>query len=185
MAQRAPAIDKPVAGPHVAVEIGRLLVLLIVATLLQTTVAANIRILGANPDFVLVFVVAVALLRGAEIGAAFGFVAGGIVSIALFEPPGVRSLALVAVGYLVGRYAETVDLSPSVAPIVSVFVATLVAESLELLAQFLFGREVPLMYLMGRWVIPLLVLDSLLAVPLYLVARWWLRGERHVRISET
>ena len=96
-----------------------------------------------------------------------------------------RSLALVAVGYLVGRYAETVDLSPSVAPIVSVFVATLIAESLELLAQFLFGREVPLLYLMGRWVIPLLVLDSLLAVPLYLVARWWLRGERHVRISET
>jgi cell shape-determining protein MreD len=89
------------------------------------------------------------------------------------------------VGYLVGRYAETADLSPSVAPIVSVFVATLLAESLELLAQFLFGRQVPLLYLMGRWVIPLLVLDCLLAVPLYLVARWWLGGERHVRISET
>jgi len=165
--------------------VARLAAVLIVAVLLQTTVAPNIRILGANPDFVLVFVVAVALLRGAEIGAAFGFVAGGIVSIALFEPPGVRSLALVAVGYLVGRYSETADLSPSVAPIVSVFAATLIAESLELLAQFLFGREVPLLYLMGRWVIPLLVLDSLLAVPLYLVARWWLRGERHVRISET
>ena len=184
MAQRVPAIDKPVDGPHIAAEVGRLFVLLIVATLLQTTVAANIRILGANPDFVLVFVVAVALLRGAEIGATFGFFAGAIVSIALFEPPGVRSLALVAVGYLVGRYAETADLSPSVAPIVSVFVATLIAESLELLAQFLFGREVPVLYLMGRWVIPLLVLDTLLAVPLYVVARWWLRGERRVRISE-
>ncbi|MGD0996766.1 MAG: rod shape-determining protein MreD [Thermoleophilia bacterium] len=184
MAQRVPAIDKPVDGPHIAAEVGRLFVLLIVATLLQTTVAANIRILGANPDFVLVFVVAVALLRGAEIGATFGFFAGGIVSIALFEPPGVRSLALVAVGYLVGRYAETADLSPSVAPIVSVFVATLIAESLELLAQFLFGREVPVLYLIGRWVIPLLVLDTLLAVPLYVVARWWLRGERRVRISE-
>ncbi len=185
MAQRVPAIENPGVGPHIAAEISRLFVLLIVATLLQTAVAANFRILGANPDFVLVFVVAVALLRGAEIGAAFGFVAGALVSIALFEPPGVRSLALVAVGYLVGRYAETADLSPSVAPIVSVFVATLIAESIELLAQFLFGREVPLLYLLGRWVIPLLVLDSLLAVPLYLVARWWLRGERHVRISET
>ena len=185
MAQRVPAIEKPADGPHVVAEIGRLFALLVVATLLQTAVAANIRILGANPDFVLIFVVAVALLRGAEIGAAFGFVAGAIVSIALFEPPGVRSLALVAVGYLVGRYAETADLSPSFAPIVSVFVATLLAESLELLAQFLFGRQVPLLYLMGRWVIPLLVLDCLLAVPLYLVARWWLGGERHVRISET
>jgi hypothetical protein len=85
----------------------------------------------------------------------------------------------------VGRYAETADLSPSVAPIVSVFVATLLAESMSLLTQFLFGREVPLVYLVDHWVIPLLVLDSLLAMPLYLVARWWLRGERHVRISET
>jgi rod shape-determining protein MreD len=185
MAQRVPAIENPADAPHVAAELGRLFVLLVVATLLQTAVAANIHILGANPDFVLIFVVAVALLRGAEYGAVFGFVAGGIVSIALFETPGVRSLSMVAVGYLVGRYAETVDLSPSVAPIVSVFVATLIAESLSLLTQFLFGREVPLVYLVDHWVVPLLVLDSLLAMPLYLVARWWLRGERRVRISET
>jgi len=176
MAQRVPAIENPADAPHVALELGRLFVLLVVATFLQTAVAANIHILGANPDFVLIFVVA---------GAVFGFVAGGIVSIALFETPGVRSLSMVAVGYLVGRYAETADLSPSVAPIVSVFVATLIAESLALLTQFLFGREVPLVYLVDHWVIPLLVLDSLLAMPLYLVARWWLRGERHVRISET
>ena len=155
MAQRVPAIENPADAPHVAAELGRLFVLLVVATLLQTAVAANIHILGANPDFVLIFVVAVALLRGAEYGAVFGFVAGGIVSIALFEPPGVRSLSMVAVGYLVGRYAETADLSPSVAPIVSVFVATLIAESVSLLAQFLFGREVPLVYLVDHWVIPL------------------------------
>lgn len=185
MAEHLPSIDRLGDGPHIASEIGRLAVLLLVATFLQTTVAANIRILGANPDFVLIFVVVVALLRGSEIGAAFGFFAGGIVSIALFEPPGVRSLTLVVVGYLIGRYAETADLSPSVAPIVSVFVGTLIAESLSLLAQFLFGREVPLLYLAGRWVVPLLVIDTLLATPLYLVARWWLRGERRVRISET
>ncbi len=35
-----------------------------VATLLQTTVAPNIRILGANPDFALIIVVCVALLQG-------------------------------------------------------------------------------------------------------------------------
>ncbi len=114
--------------------------------------APNIRILGANPDFVLIAVVAVALLRGAEIGAVFGFVAGGLVSLALFEPPGIRSLVLVAVGYLVGRYAETAELSSSVAPLVSVFVASIVYETLSLLAQFLLGRQVPIGYLVGSWV---------------------------------
>jgi rod shape-determining protein MreD len=182
---RTPAIEKPVEGPRIAIEVGRLLALLLLATFLQTTVAPNIRILGANPDFVLIFVVAVALLRGAEIGAAFGFVAGGIVSLALFEPPGVRSLTLIAVGYLAGRYAETADLPPTVAPVVCVFVGSLIAETLSLLAQFLLGRQAPLFYLAGRWIIPLLILNTLLAAPLYLVARWWMRGERRVRISET
>ena len=182
---RSPAIERPAEGPRIAVETVRLLLLLVVATLLETTLAPNIRILGANPDFVLIAVVAVALLRGAEIGAAFGFVAGGLVSLALFEPPGVRSLALVAVGYLVGRYAETAELPSSVAPLVSVFMASIVYETISLLAQFLFGRQVPLGYLVGSWGLPLLVLNTLLAAPLYLVARWWMRGEHRVRVSET
>jgi len=180
-----PAIQKPLEGPHIALDLGRLAVLLLVATLLQTAVAANVHIIGANPDFALLIVVAVGLLRGAEVGAAFGFVTGGIVSIALFEPPGVRSLALVAVGFLAGRYAETAELSPNVAPIVSVFVGTLIAGTLSLVAQFLLGREAPLVYLTDHWLIPVLVINCLLAVPLYVATRWWLKGERHARISET
>jgi rod shape-determining protein MreD len=187
VSQRVPAIEKPTEGPHIVLEMGRLAVLLVAATLLQTAVAANIRIIGANPDFALLIVVAVALLRGAEVGAVFGFATGGIVSIALFEPPGVRSLALVAVGFLAGRYAETADLSPNVAPIVvvSVFAGTLIAGTLSLVAQFLLGREVPLVYLIDHWLVPVLILNCLLAVPLYVATRWWLKGERRVRMSET
>jgi rod shape-determining protein MreD len=182
---RSPAIERPSVGPSVVLEAVRLIALLLVATVLETTLAPNISILGANPDFVLIIVVAVALLRGAEMGAVFGFVAGGLVSLALFEPPGIRSLALVAVGFLVGRYAETTELPRSVAPLVSVFAASIVYESLSLLAQFLFGRQVPIGYLMASWALPLLVLNTLLATPLYLVTRWWLRGERRVRVPET
>jgi rod shape-determining protein MreD len=185
VSQRVPAIEKPVEGPHIALEVGRLAVLLVAATLLQTAVAANIRVIGANPDFALLIVVAVALLRGAEVGATFGFITGGIVSIALFEPPGVRSLALVVVGFLVGRYAETADLSPNVAPIVSVFAGTVIAGTLSLVAQFLLGREVPLVFLVDHWLVPVLILNCLLAVPLYVATRWWLKGERRVRMSET
>jgi len=158
--------------------------LLIVVVLLPPVVAPNLRVLGANPDFVVLVVVSVALLRGAETGAVFGFVAGGLVSLALFVPPGVQSLVMVAVGFLAGRYAETADLSPSVAPIVTVFAGTVLAESLSLLAQFLFGRQVPVGYLFGHWFVPLLVLNTLLAVPIYVACRWWLKGARHVRLPE-
>ena len=62
--------------------------LVFAALLLQTTVAPNIRILGASPDFALIVVVAVALQRGALTGAAFGFLTGVLVGVALLEPLG-------------------------------------------------------------------------------------------------
>ena len=183
-ALRVKALEKPAEGPAIWLDVLRLGVVLVAVLVLQTAIAPNVRILGANPDFVLIAVVSVALLRGAEIGAAFGFVAGGLVSIVLFEPAGITSLTLVVVGYLAGRFAETADLSSDVAPVFAVFVASVVGEMLYALAQFLLGRQVPVWYLTTRVVIPVVVLDTLLAAPVYLVARWFMRGERHARTAE-
>ncbi len=158
-----------------SVEIVRLVVTLIAAVLLQTTIAPNIRILGANPDFALVIVVCVALLRGAEMGAVFGFLTGSLVAVALMEPLGLGAFVFVIVGYFVGRYAETADLSAGFAPLVSAFGATLIASVLYALAQGLVERQVPLGFFFVRVLVPSLVLNTLLAGPIYLVVRFWLR----------
>ena len=152
------------------------------ATLLQTTVAPNIRILGANPDFALIIVVCVALLKGSEIGAVFGFLTGTLVAIALMEPLGLSAFVFVLIGFLAGRYAETADLSAGYAPLVSAFAATLIANVLLAMAQYLLAREVPLTFFLGRVLVPSLILNTLLAAPLYLVVRLWLReaGDPHV-----
>ncbi len=157
-------------------EVGRLAVLLLAAVLLQSTVAAHIRILGADPDFALIIVVCVALLKGSEVGAVFGFLAGALVSVALIEPPGLGAFVFVIVGFLAGRYAETADLSAGFAPLVAVFAGNLVANILFAIAQFLLAREVPLGFFLWRVLVPSLILNTLLAAPLYLVVRWWLRG---------
>ena len=164
-------------------EIARLVVTLVVATLLQTTVAPNIRILGANPDFALIIVVCVGLLKGSEIGAVFGFLTGTLVAIALMEPLGLSAFVFVLVGFLAGRYAETADLSAGYAPLVSAFAATLLADVLLAMAQFLLAREVPLGFFLGRVLVPSLVLNTLLAAPLYLVVRLWLRGAGDLRVA--
>jgi len=164
-------------------EIGRLVVTLVVATLLQTTVAPNIRILGANPDFALIIVVCVALLKGSEIGAVFGFLTGTLVAIALMEPLGLSAFVFVLIGFLAGRYAETADLSAGYAPLVSAFSATLLANLLLAMAQFLLAREVPLGFFLGRVLVPSLILNTLLAAPLYLVVRLWLRGAGDLRVA--
>ena len=185
MSVPAKALERPATRSSTLLDAGRLAVVLLTVLLLQTTVAPNVRILGANPDFVLIAVVAVALLRGAEVGAAFGFVAGGLVSIVLFEPAGISSLTLVVIGYLAGRFAETADLSSDLVPLFAVFVGSLIGETMYGLAQFLLGRQAPVYFLATRVVIPLVILNTLLATPVYLVVRWFMRGERHARTVES
>ena len=161
----------------------RLGAVLLVAFLLQTTVAPNIRVMGANPDFALIIVVSVALVQGAEIGALSGFLTGALVAVALMQPLGLSAFAFVLIGYFAGRYAETADLSAGFAPLVAVFSATVLAGVLLAVAQSLLERQVPLGFFLGRVLVPSVVLNTLLAAPLYLVVRAALRGKGDLRAA--
>ncbi len=99
------------------------------------------------------------------------------------EPFGLSAFVFVLIGYLAGRYAETADLSAGFAPLLSVFVATFVAGVLLAMAQFLLAREVPLGFFFGRVLLPSLVLNTLLAAPIYLLVRVWLRGAGDLRAA--
>jgi rod shape-determining protein MreD len=166
---------QPHTGRAVALEIGRLALMLVVTILLQTTIAAHVRVLGAGPDFALLAVVAVGLLRGSEVGALFGFVVGVGAAVAVFEPLGLASLILVVVGYFAGRYAETADTSSGWTPVIAALAGTVVAQLLAVVMQFLLDRQVPLGFVMVRVFLPSLVLNGLLAAPIYLLTRLWLR----------
>ncbi len=164
-------------------EVLRLAVVLLVAAGLQTALAPHLRLLGANPDFALIAVVCVALVKGSETGAVFGFVTGMLTAIALMEPFGLSAFVFVLVGYFAGRYAETADLPAGLAPLLTVFTATLVADVLLAMAQFLLGRQVPLGFFVGRVLIPSLVFNTLLAAPIYVLVRMWLRGAGDLRVA--
>lgn len=182
--RRKPAETAERAFPGWA-DLARLAGVLLVAWLLQTTVAPNVRVLGANPDFALIILVCVGLLRGSEIGAVFGFVTGTLVAVSLMEPLGVSAFVFVIVGYYAGRYAETADLSTGVAPMVSVFAGTLLADLLFITTQYLLERQVPLGFTFTHVVLPSLVLNTLLAVPFYVAVRVALRGPEVFRAHET
>jgi rod shape-determining protein MreD len=162
-------------------EVARLSVVFLVTWLLQASVAPHLRLLGANPDFALIAVVCVALISGAETGAVFGFLIGIFTAIALMEPFGLSAFVFVLVGYFAGRYAETADVPAGLAPLLTVFVATLIANVLFAMAQFLLAREVPLGFFFARVLFPSLVFNTLLAAPVYLLVRMWLRGAGDLR----
>ena len=180
----AKVVERPVAGPPLLAEALRLAVVGVAAMLLQTTVSPNVGVLGAHPDFVLIVVVCVGLLRGSETGAVFGFVLGGLVSIPLFEPAGIGSFVMVVIGYLAGRYGETVDLSPGFLPVIAVLAASLLGETMYALAQFLLDRQAPAYYVATHVIVPLAVLNTLLAAPVYLVVHRLFGGERHAGVLE-
>jgi len=169
------------SGRDIAIELGRLAAMLIVTVLLQTVLASHIRVLGASPDFALLAVVSVGLLRGSEIGALFGFVIGVGVSIAVFGPLGLSSLVLVVIGYFSGRYAETADTTSGWTPVVAVLSGTVVALLLSTLMQFLLERQTPIGFVVTRVFLPSLLLNGLLAAPSYLLSRLWLREGVSVR----
>jgi hypothetical protein len=93
--------DRLVVVRRSAPAVAALLTLLVV----HAALLPHLTIQGAAPDVLLVAVVAVASVRGARAGAAFGFAAGLGADLFLTTPLGTSALAYTLVGHIVGRTA--------------------------------------------------------------------------------
>ncbi|HSL15182.1 MAG TPA: rod shape-determining protein MreD [Actinomycetota bacterium] len=93
-------------------------VIILIALLLQTTVFADIRLLGAQPELMYLITIVFAMLEGPSSGAIAGFAGGMAQDFLLNQPKGVTALALTLLGYAIGLL-RTYIVSPS--PIVPVF----------------------------------------------------------------
>jgi rod shape-determining protein MreD len=145
------------------------------AALLQITILAPIDVLGGTPNLLLVTLVAAALLRGSVYGASAGFFAGLIVDTATLETLGLTSLVLTIAGYWIGRYGETTGRDRAHAPLLSVVVATALYTVGALALHFVLGDSVSARYVLLESLPPEIVLNLLLAVPVYAVCRRFLR----------
>jgi len=117
--------------------------LLFLAAIMQVSIFAQVHIFGGVPDVLLVLLVAVALLRGAIVGAAGGFFAGLLVDTASLGRLGLTSLVLTIAGYWIGRYGETTGRDRAHAPFLSVAVVTILYSFGLLLVHFVLGERAP------------------------------------------
>ena len=145
--------------------------LVFVAALAQVTVFASIDILGGTPDILLVTLVAVALLRGAMFGAAAGFAGGLLVDTANLETLGLTSLVLSVAGYWIGRYGETTGRDRAHAPLLSVVVVTVLYSAGAYALHFVLGDEVSARLVLLDALVPAILWNLLLTVPVYAVVR--------------
>lgn len=153
--------------------------LLVRATLLglalvvvQLAAVSQIAPFGVNPDLIPLFVVSVGLLGGAVAGTAAGFAAGLLVDLALLQTLGVSSLVLIVVGYYAGRVRETSrDPGATLLPLAVGAAGTAVAVVGFSLMQFLLGVDAPVSIALLRQIVLTILLNSLLALPVYALVR--------------
>ena len=83
------------------------LILFVIVFALQMTVAEWLSFFDVAPDFVIIFIVAMAIRRGPTAGCFWGFVAGFTQDVyAPVEWLGANSIAMTVVGYAVGQLEE-------------------------------------------------------------------------------
>lgn len=146
-------------------------IVLFAAVLVQTSIVGAIEIAGGIPDLVLVTLVAVALLRGSMYGAAAGFFAGLVLDTANLATLGETSFLLTIAGYWIGRYGETTGRDRSHAPLLSVAVITVLYALGSLALHVVLGEPVNARVAMVDALIPGVLLNLLLTVPVYAVAK--------------
>jgi len=154
-------------GPAIA----RLVGLALLGSILQLTAVAQIMVFGVPADLSPLLVASVGLLVGSVPGALFGFGVGLFADTALLQTLGISSLVLTAVGYGAGRLRELRDPAHGLVPVAVGAAATAAYAIGFSVMQFLLGVDAPVSLLLVRQILLTVVLNTLLALPVYLLVR--------------
>jgi rod shape-determining protein MreD len=146
-------------------------VLLLVAALVQVSIASNIQVASGHPDLLLVLVIAIALLRGPAFGAVTGFWAGLVLDVVSFQTLGLTSLLLTLAGYFAGRLGEVTKKSSAHPALLAVTIGTIGVGLGSAVLHFMLGETVSASEFFVRMLLPTLALNLLLAYPLYGLCR--------------
>jgi rod shape-determining protein MreD len=154
----------------------RIALIILAAVILQLSFFSYLSFFGATPDALVVVVASLGLLGGALVGAVSGFAAGILLDSALLQALGVSSLALLAAGYLAGRYREGFEISSRLTPLLVIGGVALVATAIFSALQIMLGVSTPVSLLVLREIFVKGLLGGLLAVGLFPLTRRLLRA---------
>jgi rod shape-determining protein MreD len=156
--------------------VARLSALGVLGVIVQTAAVSQLPIAGANADLSPLLVMAVGLLCGSLAGGCFGFGVGLVFDVVSLQTLGVTSLVLLGVGYAAGRLREARDPEGALVPLAAGAAATLLFALGFALMQFLLGADAPVSWALVRQILTTLVINTLIAVPVYAVVRRSLQG---------
>jgi rod shape-determining protein MreD len=142
-----------------------------VAALLQVTLVSSLDVFGGTADILLVTLVSLALIRGSIAGAAAGFGGGLLVDAATLGTLGANALLLTVAGYWAGRYGETTGRDRMHAPVLAVGVITIGVALGGFALHFMLGDDVSARHALFDTLLPAIVLNVALTLPVYAACR--------------
>ena len=110
------------------------------ALLLQTTIFAEINLLGAKPELMYLITIAFGMLEGPASGAITGFVGGMAQDFLLDAPKGITALTLTLLGYAIGMARQFIVSPSPVLPVVLVALGTFGGVLFYGVVSFLLGQ---------------------------------------------
>jgi rod shape-determining protein MreD len=110
------------------------------ALLLQTTIFAEINLLGAKPELMYLITIAFGMLEGPSSGAITGFVGGMAQDFLLDAPKGITALTLTLLGYAIGMARQFIVSPSPVLPVVLVGFGTFAGVLFYGVVSFLLGQ---------------------------------------------
>lgn len=113
---------------------------IVAALVLQTTVFADIRLLGARPELMYLVTIVFAMLEGPVSGAVTGFVGGMAQDFLLNQPKGITALALTLLGYAAGLLRQYIVSPSPLLPVFLVSIGTFLGVVFYGVVSFLLGQ---------------------------------------------
>jgi len=159
-----------------------LTVVIVIALLAQTTVFADVRLLGARPELMYLLTIVFALLEGPSSGAISGFAGGMAQDFLLNQPKGITALTLTLVGYAVGLLRQYIVSPSPILPVLMVAGGTFAGVLFYGVVSFLLGQFDSTLPYLVRVAALAAVYNAILTPLLYPLLRRLAEGSRSQKV---
>jgi rod shape-determining protein MreD len=156
--------------------IARLAVLGAFVAIAQVVCFSKMDIFGTSPDVALLFVISVGMLGGSLTGAVTGFSLGLFIDCLLLETMGAFALTMLSVGYVAGRYRETLGRPTRAAVVLLGGSLTLLGALVIAAIQIGTGIDANVSFLVVRDALVKSLLGALLVIPVLWIVRLVVRS---------
>jgi rod shape-determining protein MreD len=151
--------------------------------LLQSTLLPQVRVLGVQPDLVLLTVVAWSLLRGSQEGMLWALIGGLALDTLSSARLGINTLPLLLISFLAGLWQRGLVRLDVLVPFMAIPVATLVYQGLMVALLKLLGWPATWQAAWNYSILPAMLINTLLMPVIYVLMRWMHRRTRDENID--